>query len=144
MLTVEESIVIDKPRAEVSDFFANPDNTAVYSSNLVDYQVVSGGPQEIGRQAKFSVKVLGVRLDYTDELVEFVEGEHAKLVSKEGRIPYAITLNFTDEGAGTKVTWLQESESLGSVFKLADGLVMKIYSKDVRANLEKAKAILEG
>src|SRR3954447_2686729 len=144
MLTVEESIVIDKPRAEVAQFFADPDNTAVYSSNLVDYQVVSGGPQEIGRQAKFSVKVLGVRLDYTDELVEYVEGERAKLVSKDGRIPYAITLTFADEGSSTKVRWLQESESLGGVFKMADGLVMKIYSKDVRANLEKAKAILEG
>jgi hypothetical protein len=42
------------------------------------------------------------------------------------------------------VTWLQESESLGGVFKMADGLVIKIYSKDVRSNLEKAKAILEG
>src|SRR3954452_23439366 len=144
MLTVSESIVIDKPRTEVADFFADPDNTAVYSSNLVDYQVVSGGAKEVGRQAKFSVKVLGVRLDYTDELVEYVDGERAKLVCKEGRIPYAITLTFADEGAGTRVEWLQESESLGGVFKMADGLVMKIYAKDVRSNLEKAKAILEG
>jgi carbon monoxide dehydrogenase subunit G len=144
MLTVEESIVIDKPRAEVADFFADPDNTTVYSSNLVDYQVVSGGAKEVGRQAKFAVKVLGIKLDFTDELVEFVDGEHAKLVSREGRIPYSITLDFADEGAGTKVTWLQESENLGGVFKLADGLVMKVYSKDVRSNLEKAKAILEG
>ena len=53
-------------------------------------------------------------------------------------------MTFTDEGSGTKVTWLQESESLGGVFKFADGLVMKMYSQDVRSNLEKAKTLLEG
>ena len=42
MLTVEESIVIDRPRAEVFAFFADPDNVALYSSNLSDYKVVSG------------------------------------------------------------------------------------------------------
>ena len=143
MLTVEESVTIDKPRTEVSAFFADPDNVPVYSSNLVDYEVVSGGPTEIGRRARFAVKVVGVRLDYTDELVEYVEGERAKLVSQDGKIPYSITLTFSDEGSGTKVTWLQESESLGGVFKLADGLVMKMYSRDVRSNLEKAKTLLE-
>ena len=143
MLTVEESVTIDKPRPEVFDFFANPDNVAVYSSNLVDYEVVSGGPHDIGRSAKFAVKVVGVRLEYTDELVELVENERAKLVSKEGRIPYSITLTFADDGTGTTVTWLQEQESLGGVFKLADGLVLKMYSRDVRSNLDKAKALLE-
>jgi uncharacterized membrane protein len=143
MLTVDESIVIDKPRPEVFEFFADPDNVAVYSSNLVDYEVVDGAPDQVGRKAKFAVKVVGVRLEYTDELVERVPNERAKLVSREGRIPYSITLSFADEGSGTKVTWLQESESLGGVFKLADGLVIKMYARDVRSNLEKAKTLLE-
>jgi len=143
MLTVEESIVIDKPRHEVFEFFGDPDNVAVYSSNLIDYQVIEGEPDQVGRKAKFSVKVVGVRLDYTDELVERVQDERAKLVSREGRIPYSITLTFTDEGSGTKVAWLQESESLGGVFKFADGVVMKMYGRDVRSNLEKAKTLLE-
>jgi carbon monoxide dehydrogenase subunit G len=143
MLTVEESIVVDKPRTEVAAFFSDPDNVAVYSSNLINYDVVSGGPQEIGRQAKFSVKVVGVRLDYTDELVEYVENERFKTTSRDGRIPYSITLTFADEGSGTKVTWLQEVESLGGVFKFGDSLVIKMYTRDVRSNLEKAKALLE-
>ncbi len=143
MLTTEESIVIDKPRAVVAEFFADPANTELYSSNIVDYEVISGGAKEVGRQAKFSIKVVGVRLDFTDELVEYVEGERAKLVSRQGKIPYSMTLEFADEGAGTKVTWHQESESLGGVFKFADGLVLKMYAKDVHSNLEKAKALIE-
>jgi hypothetical protein len=34
-------------------------------------------------------------------------------------------------------------ESLKGYFKFADPLVMKLYSRDVRSNLEKAKTILE-
>lgn len=144
MLTAHESVVIDKPRADVFEFFTDPTKVTLYSSNLVDYEVASGGPREVGRKARFSAKVVGVRLDYSDELVELVDNERAKLESRDGRIPYSITLTFSDEGSGTKVDWLQESESLGGVFKLADSLVIKVYSRDVRSNLEKAKALLEG
>jgi carbon monoxide dehydrogenase subunit G len=143
MLTVEESVVINKPRAEVFDFFSDPDKVALYSSNLVDYETLSGEPREVGHKARFAVKVVGVRLDYTDELVEFEENERAKLVSVDGKIPYSITMTFSDEGEGTRVTWLQETESLGGVFKIADGLVLKMYSRDVRSNLENAKTLLE-
>jgi uncharacterized membrane protein len=143
MLTVEESVLIEKPRPEVFEFFADPENIPVYSSNVVDYDVIEGDPREVGRKAKFSVKVVGVKLDYTDELVELEEGKHVKTASSEGRIPYSITLDFSDEGGGTKVVWHQEVDSLGGVFKFADGVVLKMYGRDVRSNLEKAKTLLE-
>ncbi|MBV9831775.1 MAG: SRPBCC family protein [Marmoricola sp.] len=143
MLTVEESIVIDKPCAEVFAFFTDPDSIALYASNISDYKVVSGENTELGRKATFTVRVVGVKLDYTDELVEFEDGKHYKLSSSGGRIPYTITMDFEDQGESTKVTWHQESESLGSVFKFADGLVIKMYAKDLKANLENAKTMLE-
>ena len=143
MLTVEESVVIDKPVSEVFAFFTDPDNVSVYSSNIGDYTVVSGGNTEVGRKAEFTAKVVGVRLDFTDELVEYEEGKHYELASASARIPYTIDMRFEDQGDSTKVTWHQESESLGSVFKFADSIVLKMYSKDVRSNLEKAKTLLE-
>jgi carbon monoxide dehydrogenase subunit G len=144
MPTIEESVVIDKPRAEVFAFFTDPESINVYSSNIVDYRVVSGADTEIGRHAKFAAKVAGIKLDYTDELTEYDEDTSYKLASVEGRIPYTIAMSFSDEGSGTKVTWHQETDSLGSVFKFADPIVVKMYSKDVRSNLEKAKTLLEG
>ncbi len=143
MLTVEESIIIDRPCAEVFDFFTDPENVVLYSSNLVDYKVVSGENTEIGRRAEFAVKVVGVRLDYTDELTEFEQGKHYKLASASGKIPYSIDMTFEDLGEQTKIVWHQESESLGSVFKFADPVVMKMYARDVRSNLDKAKTLLE-
>ena len=121
----------------------DPDNVPVYSSNIVEYDVVSGGKHEVGRKCHGVVKVAGRRLEMTDELVEQEVGRHAKLVSEDATIPYTLTFDYEDEGDGTRVHWHQEVESLKGFFKFADPIVLKLYTRDVRSNLEKAKTILE-
>ena len=143
MLTVEESIVINRPRMEVWEFMTDPDNVPVYSSNIVEYEMVSGEKHEVGRVCRGVVKVAGRRLELTDEMVEVEPGRGGKLVSKDATIPYTLSVNYVDEGDGTKVIWHQEVESLKGFFKFADPIVMKLYARDVRSNLEKAKTILE-
>jgi carbon monoxide dehydrogenase subunit G len=143
MLTVDESIVINKPRTEVYEFMIDPTNVPVYSSNVVEYDLVSGKNDEVGRRCHGVVKVAGRRLELTDELVELDPARSGRTVSEDATIPYSLTISYEDEGEGTKVSWHQEMESLKGIFKFADGIVLKLYSKDVRANLEKAKTILE-
>ncbi len=143
MLTVEESITINKPRMEVWEFMTDPDNVPVYSSNIIEYELVSGEKQEVGRICRGSVKVAGRRLEMTDEMVEVETGRMGKIVSKDATIPYTLWINYEDEGSGTKLTWHQEVESLKGFFKFADPIVLKLYARDVRSNLEKAKTILE-
>jgi len=143
MLTVEESIVINRPRLEVWEFMIDPDNVPVYNSNVVEYDLVSGEAQEVGRICRGAVKVAGRRLELTDELVEVERGRGGKLVSTDATIPYTLSFHYEDEGEGTKVTWHQEMESLKGFFKFADPIVLKLYARDVRSNLEKAKTILE-
>jgi len=143
MLTVDESVTINKPRAEVFEFMTDPDNVPLYSSNVIEYEMVSGERHEVGRKCRGAVKVAGRRLEMTDELVEVDPGRMGKLVSKDATIPYTLTVRYDDEGEGTRVTWHQESESLKGMFKFADPIVLKLYSRDVRSNLEKAKMILE-
>ena len=128
---------------EVWEFMTDPDNVPVYSSNVVEYELVSGGKQEVGRVCRGVVKVAGRRLELTDEMVEVERGRGGKLVSKDATIPYMLSVHYEDEDEGTKVTWHQEMESLKGFFKFADPIVLKLYARDVRSNLEKAKTILE-
>ena len=140
MLSVDESIVIDKPRMEVYEFMLDPDNVPVYSSNVVEYDLVSGEKDKIGRTCHGVVKVAGRRLEFTDELVENEPGRGGKLVSEDATIPYSLSHPPTrTRAAGTRLIWHQEMESLKGFFKYADGIVLKLYSRDVRSNLEKAK-----
>lgn len=143
MLTVEETIVVNKPRDEVYEFMIDPDNVPVYSSNVVEYELVSGEKDQVGRKCHGVVKVAGRRLELTDELVEVEEGRSGKLVSEDATIPYTLSFTYDDEDEGTRITWHQEMESLKGVFKFADPIVLKLYARDVRSNLEKAKTILE-
>ena len=143
MLTVEESIVINKPRMEVWEFMTDPDNVPVYSSNIVEYELVSGEKDQVGRVCRGVVKVAGRRLELTDELVEAEPGRRGKLVSQDATVPYTLEISYDDEGEGTKISWHQEVESLKGVFKFADPIVLKLYARDVRSNLDKAKTLLE-
>lgn len=143
MLTIDESIVINRPRSEVWDFMIEPDNVPVYSSNIIEYELVSGEKSKVGRKCRGAVKVAGRRLEMTDELVEVEEGHWAKTISEDATIPYSLELTYEDKGDSTKILWHQEVESLKGVFKFADPIVLKLYSRDVRSNLDKAKTLLE-
>lgn len=142
MLTVDESIVINKPRAEVWEFMSDPENVTLYSSNVVEYDAEAGEPA-VGRKAHGVVKVAGRRLEFNDEIVELEDGHILTTASEDATIPYKLTFRLDDADGGTRIEWHQEVESLKGFFKFADPVVMKLYSRDVRANLEKAKTILE-
>jgi uncharacterized membrane protein len=143
VFTVEESIVIDKPRAEVYGFFTDPDNVPAYCSNIVEYTLLEGDKEKVGRKCQGAARVAGRRVEFKDEIVEMEEGRRGRLVSEDATIPYSLELRYADEGTGTRVTWHQEMESLKGFFKFADPIVVRMYGRDVRANLENAKTILE-
>jgi uncharacterized membrane protein len=144
MPSVEASILIDKPRDEVWEFLIDPDNLPVYASNIIEYELVSGDKHEVGRRSRGAVRMAGRRLEFTDELVEVEPGRRARIASVQATIPYTLTVTYDDgEGGATKVTWHQEVQSLKGFLKFADPMVVKLYSRDARSNLVKAKAILE-
>ncbi len=143
MLTVDESIVINKPRSEVADFFNDPANVPVYCSNIVEYELTSGEKHAVGREDRGVARVAGRKVEFHDKMVEYEHEDHAKLVAEDATVPYSLDLSFADEDGGTKVTWHQESESFKGVFKFADPIVLRLYARDVRSNLENAKTILE-
>lgn len=143
MFTVDESVLINKPRSEVFEFMNDPDSVPMYMSNMVEYELVSGEKHEAGRVCHGVVKVAGRRLELNDELVEVEPGSQARLVSEDATVPYRLSIQYEDQGDGTKVSWHQEMDSLKGAFKFADPLVMRLYSRDVHSSLEKAKTILE-
>ena len=45
----------------------------MYSSNIIEYELVSGEKDKVGRKCRGAVKVAGRRLELTDEMVELEE-----------------------------------------------------------------------
>lgn len=147
MPIVDDSIEIDRPRDEVFAFVDDPANTVLTSSNVLEYEQQGEGPRGKGTRHRGVVKVAGRRIAFVDEIVEYQPGERLTLRSVEAPMKMHWTLEFRLEDAGegrTRLVFHQDTPSLGGFFgKLSDGLVVKMYAKDVRSNLENTKAMIE-
>ncbi|MCA1008468.1 SRPBCC family protein [Rhodococcus hoagii] len=143
-LQVNESIVIDKPLPEVFAYLTDPANAAEWGSNIVDYKVLSGSPDEVGAVMSVTAKVAGARIDATEKVTAYEKDKRMGFESADSKIAYTREIGFSSDGDGaTKVTYVQDAEEGSGLFKFADAIVLKLYAHDVRGNLQKAKVILE-
>ncbi len=144
MPSVEESVLIHRPRDEVFAFAVDPANVVLYNSNLVEYEKTSDGPVGKGATYRGVTRVAGKTINWTAETTEFEDGHGWETRSLESPMAWTITARYDDADEGTRVTFHQETESYEGFFgKLAEPLVTRMYSKDVRSNLEKMKELLE-
>jgi ligand-binding SRPBCC domain-containing protein len=144
MPVVDDSIVIERPRQEVWEFATDPDNIMLTNSNLVEFDKLTDGPVGEGTRFRGVVKVAGKKLEWTSEVTKFDAPSTFAQQSIESAIPFTVEVTYEDADGGTRMSWHQESESFGGVFgKLSDPIVTRMYAKDVRANLESTKEILE-
>ena len=140
---IRESVHIDRPVGEVFDYTADPDNQTTIQSNMIEFE--ADGPRlEKGTKASGLTRVAGRKVQWTTEITEFHPNERVEMRSIDAPMEFHITWIYEPEGDGCLVTFDQEVGSLGSFFgKLADPIVTKMYSRDVRGNLENLKILLE-
>ena len=145
MPTVEETIVINRPKADVFAYMQDPTKTTLYNSNLVEFEKTSDGPVGKGTQYRGVAKVAGRKIEWTSEVTEFEENRRWHNRSMESPVSFEIDVTVKDLEGSTHVTFHQESASFfeGLLGKLADPVVTPIYARDVRKNLAKLKEILE-
>lgn len=143
-LRTSESIVINCPVEEVFAYMTDPDHASEWGSNVDEYRMLSGAPDEVGSLAALTTKVAGVRIQSTEEITAYEENRRIGFESKESRIAYDRELDFDSDGDGaTKVTFRLDAEQGSGLFKFADAVTQKLYAHDVRTYLANAKTILE-
>jgi carbon monoxide dehydrogenase subunit G len=147
MPTIDDSIDIDRSRDEVFAFIDDPANTVLTNSNVLEYEQEGDEPRGKGTRHRGMVKVAGRKIAFVDEVIEHRPPENVTLQSVEAPPRMSWTLEFRFEELGpdrTRLHFHQEVPSLGGFFgKLSDGLVTRMYSKDVRSNLDSTKVMLE-
>ncbi len=145
MPTVEESVVINRPKAEVFAYMQDPTKTTRYNSNLVEFDKISDGPVGKGTQYRGVAKVAGRKIAWTSEVTEWEENRHWHIRSMESPVSFEIDITLKDLEGSTHLTIHQEGASFfkGFLGKLADPVVTAIYARDVRRNGAKLKELLE-
>ena len=144
MPVVEESIIINKPRAEVFAFAGNSENLMQWSSNIIEYTASPPGPLQSDTTSKGTTRVAGRNVEWTAKVSELEDGEVFSYESVESPMAFTYTYRFEDVPGGTRVTFRQDVPSIGGFFgKLTDPIVTRMYSRNVAANLANLKELLE-
>jgi hypothetical protein len=145
MPTIEESIEIERPCTEVFEFATDPDNAVLYQSNLMEYGQQGEGPWEKGTRDQGTIRVAGKKLTFSQEVTEWDPPHRTVMRSVEAPMHWEFEMRFEELGPDrTRMTIHQEVKELGGFFgKLGDAIVTKMYTRDVRSNLENLKELME-
>ena len=143
MVNVQTEVVINRPRTEVAEFAADPDNAPRWYVNIHKSQRLTGGPLGPGSKVAFTAKFLGRELNYTYEFVDYMPGEKLVMRTAQGPFPMQTTYSWTDDGGGTRMV-LGNSGSPSGFSKLAGLVMAPMIRRETRKDLQKLKSILEG
>lgn len=143
-------IIIDLPREEFIEKLDNPDNMKHWMRGLLDHQMVSGEPGQVGARMSMKFKRGKGEMDMIETIItrNFPEEFHATYDTKG---VHNVQKNFFHDLDG-KTKWISESE-----FQF-DGLFMKLiaflmpgafkkqsmkYAQDFKNFAEKGISVLE-
>ncbi len=144
MPAVEESIIIERSPETVFRFTTDPSNVPRYSRNIVEYEKPEDGPLQVGSTVRGAVRVAGRRIDFVYEVLEFDPPERLVAKTIESPIPFRMTQRYEATGNSTRLDWLTESDGFGGFFgKLTESMVVGMYARDLRSDLENLKQLIE-
>jgi uncharacterized protein YndB with AHSA1/START domain len=135
--------IIDRPRAEVAAYAADPDRAPEWYANIDSVEWKTSPPLAQGSRVAFVARFLGRRLEYTYEFVELTPGERLVMRTAEG--PFPMETTYTWEAVGersTRMTLRNRGEPAG-VFRLAAPLMAAAMRRATQKDLAKLKSILE-
>jgi uncharacterized membrane protein len=143
MRRVEASVVINRPIDEVFEFATNPENDSVWQSGVLESGQVSEGPLGVGATTREVRKLLGRQMESVAEVIEYERNATIGFKSTSGPVQYKAWYTFESAPGGTRLTLVGEADT-GGFFKLAEGLVMRAFQREMQGGLATLKDILEG
>src|SRR5437899_3170661 len=141
-IDVQTAIEIARPRQEVAEYAANPDNATAWYVNIESVEWKSPKPLAVGSRVAFVARFLGRRLAYTYEIRELVPGERLVMSTDEGPFPMETTYTWEDADGGTRMTLRNRGEPSG-FGKVAGPVMASAMRRANKNDLARLKEILE-
>jgi uncharacterized protein YndB with AHSA1/START domain len=141
MISVEKSILINKPVKEVFDFVTADGSYKTMQPDISE--VIEHGPRNtVGSSYTEVRKFMGQELRTTLEVTTFEP--NVKWVSKviKGPVFYELTVTYEPSNGGTKFTTKMTGETKG-FFKLAENVVVSQLEKTIAESNQRLKDLLE-
>lgn len=143
MISVEHSVVIDRPIHEVFAFIANVENNPQWQQSVLEARKTSPGPVGVGSTGIEVRQFMGRRMELSFEVTEYEENAKFSFKITSGPMPMAGTETFESVEGGTRVNLTFQGET-GGIFSLAEPIMAGMVRNLVEADCRSLKALLEG
>jgi polyketide cyclase/dehydrase/lipid transport protein len=142
-IDVTTEIDINRPRAEVAAFAADPDAATSWYEDIKAVRWETPRPVQVGSRIAFEARFLGRRLAYTYEIRDFEAGVRLVMSTDTGPFPMETTYTWRDTpGGATRMTLRNRGEPSGFA-NLAAPLLSAQVRRATTRNLRLLKKILE-
>ena len=142
MERIEYSIDIDHAVEEVFCFIARPENEPKWRNGLTTSEATSEGPMKVGSTGRRVQSFLGRKMENDWTVTDLTPNRRIAITSTSGRTCYSSAYSFEPTDAGTKLTIESEAET-GDFFKIPDPVVTRMAKRQLEADMEALKTLLE-
>lgn len=134
--------IIDRPRAEVASYAADPANATAWYKNI---KRVVWDPHELVRGSKigFEAEFLGRKLAYTYEVVDLTPGERLVMSTSDGPFAMETTYEWRDAPGGATVMTLRNRGKPPGFASAAAPVMAAAMRRANNKDLARLKSILE-
>lgn len=144
MFKTRKTVSINCPPQDVFDYVTDPANDANWLSGTESSGWTSEPPHGVGSTQESVVRFLGRKIEGINEITIWDPPNSYGIRATGGPIPFQAVVGLEPTGENqTELTMDIEAE-FGGFFKLAEGLVGKQLEKQLEANFDALKLLLEG
>ena len=140
MMKFEISVHVNRPVAEVFQYLNDPTKMPEWNATIEE-ATPSETPIKVGTHIRTRGRILGRKIEGTVEVVEYEPNKRVVQKSDEPFSWKAINTFQADNG-GTRLVSACEGESHGFL-KLSEPILARIVKKQLQAQFETAKELLE-
>ena len=142
-MDVLTEVEIQRPRAEVASYAADPDNATAWYENIEHVEWKTAPPLDVGSRVGFVARFLGRRLVYTYEVAELSPGERLVMRTADGPFPMETAYAWSDAAGGATRMSLRNRGAPSGFSRLVSPLMVTAMRRANRKDLARLKAILE-
>ena len=143
MLTLEKTVIIDRPQQEVFDFVSDPANDARYRGGARSAEWSSEGPVGVGSTMRSVDRFMGRDMETVSRITAWDPPHRYAFETVGGPFPARYTLTFEPMGDGTRLTSRGEIGFKG-IFRVVEWVFGGQIKAQAETDFETLKGLLEG
>lgn len=142
MAQVDVTVTINRPIEEVFTALADTDHQNQWQPIILETRKLSDGPVGVGTTYRYVSQFLGQRFETTGELTDYEPPRRYGWRVTTGPFPMRAQYTLVPSGSSTQVTGTFIGDP-GSFFKLAKPVVVRMGKRQIEADLNNLKELLE-